>query len=219
MRVLTLLAGAVVVVTTINQGMTVDTIAEDYVKLVLAVGQHDADFVDAYYGPPEWKKRPMPRSSRLPISPRTPPRSAVLHNSQRPATKWQSCGGSISSGSSPPFPHAFACARGAADVRRGIAGLGRRHRAHSRSRTSSRFWRHSKNASRAPARSSSDTTRTPLLHHSQRKLDQVFKTAIAACRERTVKQLALPVDESFTVDASPENRGAATTGIRDTSAA
>ena len=31
-------------------------IAEEYVKLVLAVGQHDADYVDAYYGPPEWKK-------------------------------------------------------------------------------------------------------------------------------------------------------------------
>ena len=26
-----------------------------YVKLVLAVGQHDPDYVDAYYGPPEWK--------------------------------------------------------------------------------------------------------------------------------------------------------------------
>jgi hypothetical protein len=34
---------------------TVDTIAEEYVKLVLAVGQHDADYVDAYYGPAEWK--------------------------------------------------------------------------------------------------------------------------------------------------------------------
>jgi hypothetical protein len=32
-----------------------DTIAERYVKLVLALGQHDADYVDAYYGPPEWK--------------------------------------------------------------------------------------------------------------------------------------------------------------------
>jgi hypothetical protein len=31
-------------------------IAERYVKLVLALGQHDADYVDAYYGPPEWKK-------------------------------------------------------------------------------------------------------------------------------------------------------------------
>ena len=25
-------------------------------KLVLALGQHDADYVDAYYGPPEWRK-------------------------------------------------------------------------------------------------------------------------------------------------------------------
>src|ERR671938_340262 len=30
-------------------------IAESYVKLALAVGTHDADYVDAYYGPPEWK--------------------------------------------------------------------------------------------------------------------------------------------------------------------
>lgn len=29
--------------------------AADYVNLVLAVGRHDADFVDAYYGPPAWK--------------------------------------------------------------------------------------------------------------------------------------------------------------------
>ena len=26
-------------------------------KLVLAMGQHDSDYVDAYYGPPEWKKQ------------------------------------------------------------------------------------------------------------------------------------------------------------------
>lgn len=32
-----------------------DKVAEEYVKLVLALGQHDADYVDAYYGPPEWK--------------------------------------------------------------------------------------------------------------------------------------------------------------------
>ncbi len=31
-----------------------DRIAEAYVKLVLAVGQHDTDSVDAFYGPPEW---------------------------------------------------------------------------------------------------------------------------------------------------------------------
>ena len=30
-------------------------IAERYVRLVLAVGQHDRDYVDAFYGPAEWK--------------------------------------------------------------------------------------------------------------------------------------------------------------------
>jgi hypothetical protein len=36
---------------------SVNKIAEAYVKLVLAMGQHDPDYVDAYYGPPEWKKQ------------------------------------------------------------------------------------------------------------------------------------------------------------------
>jgi len=30
--------------------------AQRYVKLVLAMGEHDADYVDAYYGPPEWRE-------------------------------------------------------------------------------------------------------------------------------------------------------------------
>jgi hypothetical protein len=30
-------------------------VAERYVKLVLAIGQHDADYVDAFYGPEAWK--------------------------------------------------------------------------------------------------------------------------------------------------------------------
>jgi hypothetical protein len=34
---------------------TADAAAESYVRLVLALGQHDAAFVDAYYGPPEWR--------------------------------------------------------------------------------------------------------------------------------------------------------------------
>ena len=31
-------------------------VAERYVKLVLAMGQHDASYVDAYYGPPAWQQ-------------------------------------------------------------------------------------------------------------------------------------------------------------------
>src|ERR1700746_2702417 len=36
-----------------KEGM--NTIAERYVHLVLALGQHDPDYVDAFYGPAEWK--------------------------------------------------------------------------------------------------------------------------------------------------------------------
>src|ERR1051325_8290485 len=32
-----------------------NTIAEKYAHLVLALGQHDPDYVDAFYGPAEWK--------------------------------------------------------------------------------------------------------------------------------------------------------------------
>lgn len=34
---------------------TLDDVADAYVRLVLAVGRHDTNFVDAYYGPAEWK--------------------------------------------------------------------------------------------------------------------------------------------------------------------
>ena len=37
------------------QDSDMNTLAERYVRLVLAMGQHDPDYVDAYYGPPEWR--------------------------------------------------------------------------------------------------------------------------------------------------------------------
>ena len=46
------------------QTRSMNEIAERYVKLVLTLGQRDADYVDAYYGPPAWKadaeKQKMP---------------------------------------------------------------------------------------------------------------------------------------------------------------
>jgi hypothetical protein len=50
--------------------------AEDYVKLVLAVGQHDADYVDAYYGPPAWKKDA--ESRKVPLADLEKQASAVI---------------------------------------------------------------------------------------------------------------------------------------------
>jgi hypothetical protein len=35
--------------------MTLNQIAEEYVKLALAVGRHDSSYVDAYIGPPSWQ--------------------------------------------------------------------------------------------------------------------------------------------------------------------
>ena len=40
----------------------VDAIAEAYVRLVLAIGQHDADYVDAYYGPAAWREEARTKS-------------------------------------------------------------------------------------------------------------------------------------------------------------
>jgi len=38
------------------ESLTLDAIAEAYVRLGLAAGQHDPDYVDAYHDPAEWKE-------------------------------------------------------------------------------------------------------------------------------------------------------------------
>jgi len=52
---LLLLAAGAIASQAARPATPMNTIAEQYVKLVLAVGQHDADYVDAFYGPAEWK--------------------------------------------------------------------------------------------------------------------------------------------------------------------
>ncbi|MFZ1976510.1 MAG: hypothetical protein WAV76_01025 [Bacteroidota bacterium] len=42
-----------------------DDTAERYVKLVLALGLHDADTVDAYFGPSEWLEEEKARGRKL----------------------------------------------------------------------------------------------------------------------------------------------------------
>jgi len=37
-----------------------NSLAERYVKLILAIGHHDPNYVDAYYGPAEWKPAKQP---------------------------------------------------------------------------------------------------------------------------------------------------------------
>src|SRR5215217_7154442 len=40
-------------------------LAERYVKLVLALGEHDAGYVDAYYGPEAWKRQAATEKASL----------------------------------------------------------------------------------------------------------------------------------------------------------
>ncbi len=41
--------------TTAHSSSPLNAAAESYVRLVLSLGEHDADYVDAYFGPPAWR--------------------------------------------------------------------------------------------------------------------------------------------------------------------
>jgi hypothetical protein len=45
--------------------MDMNSVAESYVRLVLAVGEHDPDYVDAYYGPKAWRDEVMKKKMSL----------------------------------------------------------------------------------------------------------------------------------------------------------
>ncbi len=44
-----------------------DVLADQYVRLVLEIGEHDANFVDAYYGPPQWREDARARKRSLDV--------------------------------------------------------------------------------------------------------------------------------------------------------
>ena len=52
-----------------------DAVARDYVALVLELGERDEGYVDAYYGPAEWRAAARANPRTLPSSPPPPPRS------------------------------------------------------------------------------------------------------------------------------------------------
>lgn len=66
MRLIGPILCSLAMLTTAPAAPTMNTVAETYVKLALAAGVHDADYVDAYYGPPEW--RAAAETARLPLA-------------------------------------------------------------------------------------------------------------------------------------------------------
>ena len=48
-----------------SEKMSLNQLAERYVKLTLAVGKHSPSYIDAYYGPQEWQQQAADKSLEM----------------------------------------------------------------------------------------------------------------------------------------------------------
>jgi quinol monooxygenase YgiN len=200
---LLVVAASSVLLTTAVSAAEVDHLAESYVKLVLAMGQHDADYVDAFYGPKEWKeaaekeKKPLTdiagEAGRLSAElEKLPPPAGELeqlrHRYLRKQLGALQTRLRIVSGerltfdeearaiydAAPPHHDAAHFQKILDELERKLPGEG-------------------------PLAERYNQWRTGFIIPKE-KLDHVFQLAIKACRERTFKHLKLPPEESFTVE-------------------
>ena len=186
-----------------NSLQRMDRAAERYVKLVLAAGEHDADLVDAFYGPPEWRKEA--KAAKRPLADlrreadalaaelrEVPPQKDEMHELRRRYLSRQLASVTarldMLSGKRLSFDeesralydavapaHAeeyFLALQG--ELEKELPGSG-------------------------PLIERYEAFRNRVLIPRDR-LDAVFQAAITACRERTLREIELPPDESFTVE-------------------
>jgi len=187
------------------QDRSMNSLAEQYVRLVLAVGQHDADYVDAYYGPPEWRKEAEGR--KLPLT-EIASRAAALSRD-------------LAVASQTPAGDEMAQLR-RQYLTRQLDAL--RARVSMLTGTKLRFDEESKALYDATAPTHTEADFADVLAQLQSKLpgngplidrydafrsrfviprerlDAVFKAAIDGCRSRTLQHITLPPGESFTVE-------------------
>lgn len=180
-----------------------DRIAENYVKLVLAVGQHDGDYVDAYYGPPEWKKQAEGAKAPLAaLAARAAELTAALEKEPAPA------------GELPLLRHQY--------LRKQLSAVGARIRMLNGERLS--FDEESRALYDAVAPTLPESHFQAILDRLDKRLpgqgplaarvetfrrdfvvprekhDAVFQAAITACRTRTARHITLPPGERFTLE-------------------
>ncbi len=185
---------------------TDDAAAESYVRLVLALGQHDAAFVDAYYGPAEW--RTSAEQDKLPLG-EINKRAAVLEVDLRrlPA---------VAAGPDAELQtlrrHYLARQLNALRARTAML-QGRKFSFDEESRElyDAVAPRNDEATFQAVvdevgARLGGDGALAPRYDAFRRafvippaRLDAVFQAAIAECRRRTLAQVRLPAGERFTV--------------------
>jgi hypothetical protein len=180
-------------------------LAERYVKLVLALGEHDADYVDAYYGPEDWKRQATVEKRSLAeidadayalrnaiTQQRLPDTADELTRLRRTylIRQVEALGARVASlmGTRLDFDEESKALYDAVDL------------AH----TESEFGAVIADLNRRLPGSGSvqeryDAFRNRFVIPTDR-LDAVFTAAIEGCRERTRQHITLPADEQFTVE-------------------
>ena len=182
-------------------------IATRYVKLVLAVGQHDADYVDAYYGPPSLRNEADANKLALP---EIDSRAAVLEieTAKTALPSWKE-------------DQELWRLRKQYLQRQLTALRGRLAMLQGKRLT---FDQESRVLYDAVAPTKSETEFTAIIHKLEARLpgdgpligryekfkeafivpkdrlDAVFQAAIRGCRDRTLQHVQLPANESFTVE-------------------
>ena len=178
-------------------------IAERYVKLVLAMGEHDPDYVDAYYGPAEWKKHADTERKPLDaIATEAKQLTDTLAKISKPTDEMERLRGAY--------------------LTKQLSAL--QARVHMLKGERLKFDEESQALYDAVAPRFSETHFQEILARLEPKLpgegsllqryenwrrafvipkdklDTVFQLAIKACRERTVAHIKLPPNENFTVE-------------------
>ena len=185
--------------------VTMNALAERYVKLVLALGQHDADYVDAYYGPQEWRKQAETDKRTLADIDRDAASTLTALAAARP---------DASAEEAVRLRHEYLTKQlGALRARVSII-QGRKLTFDEESRalydavapihTESEFDATLKELeTKLPGQGTLterfDTFRSQFII-SKDRLDATFKAAIDGCRSRTREHILLPPEESFTVE-------------------
>jgi hypothetical protein len=180
-----------------------DVLAERYVKAVLALGQHDADYVDAYYGPADWKT--AAGNNRIALEAIAAEAAAIRTELRKvsPGTeeidklRWQYLDRQLSS-----MEARIRMLKGdrLSFDEESKALYDRVSPTHSTSHFQAIL---DKLERRFPGQGSLavryDNWRKPFAIPRE-KLDGVFQIAIKGCRDRTAQHITLPPSESFTLE-------------------
>jgi hypothetical protein len=188
---------------------TMDAIAEQYVKLVLALGAHDKDYVDAYYGPPEWRQEA--EAAKRPLADVRAAALALLEELTRSVTPAAGDGGNDDM---VRLRHQYLVRQLQSLVSRTemLSGKKMSFDEESQALYDSVAPTHAepyfKNLTREIDAALPGTGPLVTRYGAFRdqfnipkdKVDAVFKAAIAECRRRTLQNVALPAGETFTVE-------------------